>query len=293
MSNLKICIPGLFTHAHRTHERRLELEKAFNDANVNVVASYSPDCDALLFGDHSVFTPELLQLSEDKPCPIVHYVWDIYNCNIHGPNWAGWSHYLGQLHKADKVLAPSECTVRQLEKTTGRTGVVVKAPVRIWDKPTTTPAPHLLNSVIDVMRTYPDKNAHIVHRACVELGLPCVASKTAFNWDDFRHAVGNARLLVSGYEEASTGGLTVIEGYWHGVPSLLSNSPLNGVVDYLGDRADYFQWDNFEDFKQKLNDLWHNPRKLPDERERRDWIVKEYSEETYVGNLIKEVKELL
>jgi hypothetical protein len=100
------------------------------------------------------------------------------------------------------------------------------------------------------MRKYPDPNKDAVRDACKELGIPCVESATSLPWPKFQKTVAGARLLVSAYYEASTGGLTLLEGYRLGKPVLLSGSPRNGASEYFGDRAYYFEW-NSNEFSSK------------------------------------------
>ena len=45
----------------------------------------------------------------------------------------------------------------------------------------------------------------------------------------------------------------------------------------MGDRAEYFQHDDFEDLKAKIKDMWENPRTVaPDHKE---WMRTNYSED--------------
>lgn len=292
---LRICLPQLFTHAHRSAARREELRLAFHAAGAVVVPDYQPDCQAIVFGNHHVFTAELLRLVDTGAVPALYYVWDLYDCNVHGPDHAGWTHFLSYLKKAARVLLPSQGTVRKLERFTGRSGYVVKAPVSFW--PETEAAgscpPELQDGIVDVLRPYNDPNVDLVARGCAELGLKLVASKTAQPWERYVHGILNAKLLVSAYREASTGGLSLLEGYWHGRPVLLSNSPYHGGVDYFGDRATYFQWDDYEDFKAKLLACVTTPPALPPTAERRQWLQETYSDFAYASALVQHVKEVL
>ena len=66
--------------------------------------------------------------------------------------------------------------------------------------------------------------------------------------------------MVNELYEASTGGLTLLEGLQHGKVSLVSNSPYMGAGEYLQDNAYYFQHDDFDDFERKVLDLWNSDK---------------------------------
>jgi hypothetical protein len=159
--------------------------------------------------------------------------------------------------------------------------------VRPWEvsKKTT------LDYAVDVMRKYPDPNRDFAHENCKALGVRLIATQNEVPWERFKGIIANAQLLISAQYEASTGGLTLIEGYWHGVPSLISNSPRHGGHEYFGCRADYFQWDNPILFRRKLLEMMDNPPKI-DTDEARSWITKEYSEYAMAERMAKRFWEL-
>jgi len=94
--------------------------------------------------------------------------------------------------------------------------------------------------------------------------------------EEFKERVASCSLLACGYLEASTGGLTLIEGLWNGKPSLISDSPYMGGKDYLGEFGFYFKHDDFEDLKIQLRKLFDNPPKI-DIVKARQYIIKNFS----------------
>jgi glycosyltransferase involved in cell wall biosynthesis len=276
----RVWFPGLFTEAHR--------EAGGSDELVRELASLgyecTPDCDRV----DLVFCGSVWKAAEvrraDPPIPIVHYNWDVYPFQVdHDPRT--WLPYLEDLKKAVAVLVPSECTVRRTWEFANASATVVKAAIRPWDVPPAfagAPPPH--SYVLDVMRQYEDPNRGAVKLACERLGIPCIETRCARPWDEFRWLVANARLLVSAYFEASTGGLTLLEGYWHGVPCLLSDSPRHGGQDYLHDRADYFRWDDRGELESGIRRLFDGPRRV-NVSEARPWITREYSQKAFARRL--------
>lgn len=99
--------------------------------------------------------------------------------------------------------------------------------------------------------------------------------------------IAGARLLVSAYHEASTGGLSLLEGYALGKPVLLSDSPYQGGRDYFGDRANYFHWGSYDDLKSELLCLYENPPRV-NAVEARDWVEKNYGEHAFARRLARE-----
>ena len=80
--------------------------------------------------------------------------------------------------------------------------------------------------------------------------------------DDFRKTIAECSFMCTEYHETSTGGLTLLEGYRLGKPSVASDSPYEGVRDYLGDKAIYFDDNSYEDFKRVIKETWENTPKL-------------------------------
>ena len=93
------------------------------------------------------------------------------------------------------------------------------------------------------------------------------------------------------YHETSTGGLGLLEGYNLGKVSVVSDSPYEGVRDYLGDRAIYFDDNSYEDFKRVIKETWENTPK-PDLNECRDFCKQHPTLEQNVDAIIDRLKLL-
>lgn len=120
--------------------------------------------------------------------------------------------------------------------------------------------------------------------ACEDLNIPYVRTDHRLDEPQFRKVVSDSNLMVSTYYEASTGGMTLVEGLWNGKRSLVSNSPYMGANEYLGPYGFYFQHDSYDDFKSKLFDLWSNYEQFPVDKTR-DYINSKFSKQEFVKNL--------
>ena len=67
--------------------------------------------------------------------------------------------------------------------------------------------------------------------------------------EEFQKWLAEANLLLCPYYEASTGGLSLLEGFNIGKPVLVCDSPYLGAKDYFGDNAFYFKNGDYEDLK--------------------------------------------
>jgi len=113
---------------------------------------------------------------------------------------------------------------------------------------------------------------------------------TPLSESEFQKRIANCTFLVCEYYEASTGGLTLLEGHRLGKPVLVSDSPYMGAKDYFGDRANYFKHDDYEDFKNKISEMWNNRTTL--DREACVKFTDRYSLENMVKEMIERMKVL-
>lgn len=223
--------------------------------------------------------------------PTIHYNWDLYPFQLidtpgyQRANPGYWDPYLEELKTCRDIWVPSYCTTVRTKEFTGRDSVVIKTSVRPWEVDKVVKGDYM----VDVIRKYPDYNADLADK--YKGNIPLVTTGNTYEWEKFKKTIAGCRFMVSPQFEASTGGLTLLEGYWHGKPSLISNSPRHGGVDYFGDRATYFQWDNPLLFRQALRQMYDNPPEI-DIDEAREWIAKEYSEDAMAKRMADRFWEL-
>ena len=217
--------------------------------------------------------------------PMINYDWDIYEWVWLDPIRKVFYENFGKLLKESlEVWCPSDCTIKRLEEWFGlKNGFVIKAPVSFFDVETSDQ-----RYVLNPLREVPDKNLGWFEKACGELDIPFLETKHKINnFDVYKKIVAECSFIVCPYYEASTGGLTLVEGYRIGKPVLISDSKYCGARDYFADRAVYFKADDFEDFKRRIKDMWDNPIQLDTN------VCKQHTEQFSVKNFAENIKNRL
>lgn len=297
---IKLWSPGrdgvarCYTEAHRRPEHAESLARELEALGVDCVADREPGCDACLSG--SIWLSDQAQEALDAGLPLVSYCWDLYPWQLDGSHaecWKPhlWQDHLGHLKASRDVWVPSRSAADRVVEFTGRDAHVVLTAVHPWEHPVSDQG-----HVVEVMRPYPDRMAGAVKRACDELGVPCVERAVCLPWDEFKAAVAGASLLVSAYDEASTGGLTLLEGHWLGKPVLVSNSPRQGARDYFDTQARYFRYDSEGSLRSQIADsLRHDrgpwsPKRLAAARA---WVEGEHSDAAMARRMADRLREVL
>lgn len=306
-NGIKVWVPDGYTEAHRSEDRRLDLLAALERTGLTVDGSHNmvrrPDiifCGSLFKAGH-------VRRVAPKGVPVIHYNWDLYPWVVKNRKEMGWDEYIEDLKACAAVLVPGLGTDLRTMQMTGRKGKVVYPPVKLWDVPTKQdvignlryfrdPLPKPGKYVLDVMRNYPwDKGFTYPDEACKKLGVTLIRTATEAPWNKFRWLVANAMCLVSAVDEASTGGLTLLEGYAHGVPVVVSDSSFNEAGRYFGDRAFFFdKTEGWEGLAQTLSDSMPCPKPQPSEvAERRAWVESKFSDTLFAERIKEEVLKCL
>ena len=297
--------PDFYTEAHRSREDGQRLAFLLSERGFSCRPTCPPGFTPDLVFCGSIFKLEdLRRAGVDRKVPVVHYNWDLYPAMIAGEgktNLLPWRDYIAALNDPGRtrlILVPSRSVADRTWEYAGRRSTVCLASVRPWQPPEPRPAglPAPGSYAVDALRRYAwDRNEAVVREACQDLGIPLVETACRRPWDEYRALVHGARFLVAGYEEMSTGGLSLLEGYYHGVPVLTSNSPRNGALDYFGDRAHTFVWDDPADLRRALGTLWRatGVERGADLRpaDNRAWVELHYSDAAFAGRLAAAFRE--
>ncbi len=297
---IKCWFPDFYTDAHRDRYWANILVGEFAHQGIEMYPNATDtEMDCVFCGSFLRSQDTIRQVNKNSRLKgkVFHYCWDLYPWQLNGeerpsypyPTW--WKEYRHHLNDARAVFVPSQCTVdRVKEFTTQQHITVVKAPIHVFDEPTWDGG-YVLNPV----RDYPDANRHAVEEACKRLGVPYKQSGNNLPWNEFKKVVAGASLIVSAQEEASTGGLTLLEGYALGKLVLVSNSPRHGGRDYFGDRAATFQWDQPASLDNMIRNLLHFRKENPDWKppECMDWVTRTYNDREFAKQIADTIKERL
>lgn len=190
------------------------------------------------------------------------------------------------LRLAREVWVPSECTGRRCSQWWGvNNWSVILSACPWWDHPNVRDDGYALCC----LREIPDPCWGVFERCCTELGIPYRSTRHEVSYEAYQDAVAGCRFLCAPLYELSTGGLSLMEGYYHGKPVLISDSPWNGGADYFGSRATYFRHGDEADFKAKLLAMHRNPPHL-DREECRSWIEANFSDRRMVDDMLARIQ---
>jgi hypothetical protein len=252
---MKVYFHKFYTEAHRRWRRGAALADALDRHGIECSLVLDSSCDLALCGafslaaefDEVVHREQEFRFEQGRQyVPTAHLCWDLYPMHVFGTRRGmttdekrAWSRYVANLKKANLVIAPSVCSAERMEQVLIRPVKVCLAACDPWCFDESL-EPFDGGWVVDVMRKYDDPLCGAVKRVCDSLKIECIELGGKLPFDDFKRAILGARLLVSAYSEASTGGLTLLEGLALGKPSLCNSMRYNGAREYLGSNAAYF-----------------------------------------------------
>lgn len=259
-----------------------EFRKLGHTLTIDMDESY----DVVILGTVSRQDLAWLALEKFPDVPLITYCWDFYKWALEGKNPGyDWLKYKQLLYKSKLVLVPSRAQQRRLWDMLGCSSEVLLASVDVYE--------HEVSNdgyVLDPVRTYPDENAGWVERACSEIGIPYVHSEHGYTQEQFRDLVSRCSFMTCAYREASTGGLSLVEGLWNGKVSLVSDSPYMGASDYLGEFGYYFDHTSYDSLKEMIQKLWFSRKESP---KAKDFISKNFQPAVFASGLEKHIYDVL
>tara|TARA_R110000851_G_scaffold325460_1_gene493429 strand:- start:2061 stop:2936 length:876 start_codon:yes stop_codon:yes gene_type:complete len=254
--------------------------------------SVHPDCDFIISIAPTGYFHLLQMFHNTFPdIPMIIYLWDMYKTIWEPPIKYNWPKHIEYFKKAAEVWCPSNEVIKRAaeEGVDASKCKLIKTWARFFDyKGEVVDKRYILQPV----RSYPnDKNHGWLKRAAAELNIPVFESQNKLSDKEFQKVIAECSFMCCEYHEMSTGGLTLLEGYNLGKVSVVSDSPYEGVRDYLGDRAIYFNDDSYEDFKATIKDVWDNTPVL-DRKECEDFCRQHVTLDQMVDQMIERLEEL-
>lgn len=275
----RVWFPDFYTEAHRTREKGEKLAKLMRPHGVDAIDELDGPVDGIFCG--SIFTFPKVQTAKRRglAAPVVHYNWDVYPSVI-ADNPRRWMPYLMELQTCAGMLVPTSVVVkRTMEHVQIKRWSVVAPPVHPWDAEASD-----CGYILNVMRRYTDQGFGMLERVCRERGFQ-YRQLDAHNLSDeqFHATVAGASVLVSPSYDASTGGLTLLEGYRLGKPVLVSDSPYNGAKELFGSRCATYRWNSESDLAEKLK------APLPAAPDAKQWVESRFSDERFAMEVCREL----
>ena len=256
------------------------------DVRENMV---EPDCDFIICASHSQIAKLEYFHSIYPEIPIINYNWDLYGWVFDHPRGYDWHKYGEYLKKSTEIWCPSEEVVMRSEEFfgVGNKCEIIHTFARFFDADTKDG-----RYVLQPMRAYTkDKNYGFLRRATQELQIPLVETNHRLNEEEFQKTISECSFMCTEYHEASTGGLTLLEGYRIGKPVVISDSLYMGARDYFGDKAIYFKDGDYESIKRVIKEVWDNTPalNLDDCKE----LTDRYKLSTMVDKMINRLERLM
>lgn len=225
------------------------------------------------------------------------YNWDVYEWvwtrpraeeTPGTPGFLDYRHYGELLRLATEVWTPSDCTTRR----TLQWYPWVKNVHRIlsscpwWEHDNVRDDGYALMC----LREIPDPWWGVFERCCEELGIPYKSTKHEQSEASYRDAIAGCRFICAPLYELSTGGLSLMEAYYHGKPVLLSDSPWNGGHDYFRNAANYFRHGDEFSFKSWLKAMWAIPYTGQFKDVYRSYITSNFSSDRMADDMIARIQ---
>lgn len=244
-------------------------------------------------------SPRFIATTLNSKLPKVHYCWDFYKWawedeyktdgkgKIISKHYIDHKKYAQQLRQCDLVIVPSESQQKRLLELAKVHSVVVKSGATMFEMESNDKG-----YILDPLRYYPEENKTWAEDAAKELGIPIIHSEHRFAPYEFKQLIANCTFMTSCVREASTGALTLIEGLWHGKPSLIADSPYQGANEYVGKYATTFKYDDFNDLKVKMKEMWDKKSKV-DINEARNYITENLTYDVMAKNLYESINRYL
>ena len=259
------------------------IENELRNQGVEVLTNNCDENCDFIFLSTITSTDQANRAVEKYPnIPLVVYNWDQYAWHKTQTRY-NWKVFDKLQEKCIEIWVPSHAVTNRIKEYISDTSKchLVKSYARLFEYPENKISDQ--RYIVHVMRPYPhDPQNDWLDKACDELQIPLKKPNHKLSENEFQSLLANCTFTSCPYWEASTGGLTLIEAFNLGKPTLVCDSPYMGARDYFGDHAVYFEEGNFEDYKNKIKLLFDNPNILSNHKE----FCKQYTVKSMVTNMI-------
>lgn len=233
--------------------------------HLTVSDKFDESCDvgiSLQMGNHQ----KLISTIEHLQIPFFTYVWDCYEWiwdHGRGYDWDGY----GELCKVSKeIWTPStgQCMrLKQHWNISYDKSEIIHAYAPLFEYEDVRDEGYVCNP----LRTIPDRHRGWLEKVCASVGVKYRhggrgAGSAGLSVEEYRKFIAHSSFIICPWYEASTGGMSLVEGYYLGKEVLVCNSPYMGATEYFGDRANYFE-PTFDSMKEKVKLMWEQRYTFP------------------------------
>ena len=212
------------------------------------------------------------------------YNWDCYEWVWERPRPGEYDYdrYGELLKTATEIWVPSACTASRTHQWWHLPSKVIFSSAPYWDH-SVTPGDYALCT----LRRIPDQDWDLFEQACESLGIPYRMTNHEATYAKYQKEVAGCKFLVSHLYEASTGGLSLLEGYYLGKPVLISSSSWNGANEYFQGRGTRFTSIpklKLDGLKAAIDIFYTNaaPQVEPDHKQ---WVIDNFSSSVMVAKM--------
>lgn len=246
----------------------------------------SDDCDFILCMNGLSHLNNIKDFTNRYPnIKSISYVWDLYP-------WTPYAVKCNYIQNLTELWVPSndvKLRLNEIYKINDSKIQIIKTYVEFFEDENN--EVNNKNFIYHPVRGYSqDPNFEFCKQICSELNIDYLGHgnrehATIAPFEKYKTNVLTCSFLTTEYMEASTGGLTLLEGYYHGKNVLVSDSKYMGARDYFGDRAYYFKDGDIEDYKNKIKILLEKAKEPVTDLEDR----KQFCEQYRIDNMVKQI----
>ncbi len=267
----------------------------FKERGIEILLnSCSDDCDFILSMNGLSQANSIKEATHVFPnIKSISYVWDLYP-------WTEYAVDHDYIQNLTELWVPShevKLRLNQIYKIDYSKIQVIKTYVEFFEDENN----ELTNNgfIFHPVRDLPfDPNYKFCQNICENLDIPYVGSgnkdsdESKPSFEQYKTNVLTCAFLTTEYMEASTGGLTLLEGYYHGKNVLVSDSKYMGADDYFGYRAYYYKDGDIEDYKNKIQMLLEKSKEPVTDLEDRKKFCEQYRIDNMVNQIINRLNQL-
>ncbi len=218
--------------------------------------------------------------------PIINYLWDLYSFKVYNPN------YIAALQGSKEIWTPTYDVSQDLKQDHDLTSYYVPCwfPTKEWEG---TNISMKGIHVVQASRRDDYKRFDWFEKACQEMDIPyksCHPDK--YSRSKFKKIIAGCNFVVVSSLEESQGTLSAMEAVYLLKPVLMSDC-IQGGKEVWGDTIEYFKWDSFEEYKQKIWEMYIVNKYDGDKGKARERLLKNHSLDNFINKFVERINQCI